>query len=490
MDTYKSFVATPEDNANSLYPNGDLISQCKVFYRNATLDHFSWGPTANGETHFRQRYFVCDKHWRHRGPIFFYLGNEADVTLYLNNSGLMWENAPRFGALLVFAEHRYYGESKPFVKCKDHMQYLTSEQALADYANLITILKVELDAEHSPVIGFGGSYGGMLAAWMRFKYPHILNGAIAGSAPIWTYLGENPAYDPGSFAKIVTYDASPEAGSAANCIPNAQKAWQALFDLGESQDGRTQIRKHMRLCDHAPMNGPADAAALVEWAGSAWDYLAMGNFPYPSPYILNGAGLLPTFPVRVACSHLAGDFGSDEALLSGMADAIGVFYNYSGSNTTCYDFAAAVNPETDEDGTFWDYQYCTENTMPFAKNGAPDDMFWSAPFDKKGTEEACQARWGVTPRWYWPNVEWGGRNLETLTNVVFSNGLYDPWHGGGVLRNLSDSVVAVIIPDGAHHLDLMFSNPQDTPSVKAARRTELWHIQKWINEAEKLRPWP
>ena len=80
---------------------------------------------------------------------------------------------------------------------------------------------------------------------------------------------------------------------------------------------------------------------------------------------------------------------------------------------------------------------------------------------------------------------WGGRNLESLSNVVFSNGLYDPWHGGGVLTNLSSTVVAVIIPDGAHHLDLMFSNPSDPPTVKQARLTELWHIQKWINEAEQ-----
>jgi hypothetical protein len=36
-----------------------------------------------------------------------YLGNEADVTLYLNNTGLMWESAPSFRALLVFAEHRH-----------------------------------------------------------------------------------------------------------------------------------------------------------------------------------------------------------------------------------------------------------------------------------------------------------------------------------------------------------------------------------------------
>jgi hypothetical protein len=38
-----------------------------------------------------------------------YAGNEADVTLYVNNTGLMWENAAVFNALLIFAEHRYYG---------------------------------------------------------------------------------------------------------------------------------------------------------------------------------------------------------------------------------------------------------------------------------------------------------------------------------------------------------------------------------------------
>lgn len=29
------------------------------------------------------------------GPILYYCGNEADVTLYVNSSGLMWENAVR-----------------------------------------------------------------------------------------------------------------------------------------------------------------------------------------------------------------------------------------------------------------------------------------------------------------------------------------------------------------------------------------------------------
>ena len=30
---------------------------------------------------YPQRYFLCDEYWKPGGPIFFYLGNEADVLL-------------------------------------------------------------------------------------------------------------------------------------------------------------------------------------------------------------------------------------------------------------------------------------------------------------------------------------------------------------------------------------------------------------------------
>ena len=53
-------------------------------------------------------------------------------------------------------------------------------------------------------------------------------------------------------------------------------------------------------------------------------------------------------------------------------------------------------------------------------------------------------------------------------------------HGGGVLKNISDSLVAIVIPEGAHHLDFMFSHPLDPPSVLAARATQRHNMQRWI----------
>ena len=63
---------------------------------------------------------------------------------------------------------------------------------------------------------------------------------------------------------------------------------------------------------------------------------------------------------------------------------------------------------------------------------------------------------------------------------MFTNGGYDPWSSAGVNETVSDSVISVYIPEGAHHLDLMFSTPEDPPSVKRARKIQMDNIKKWI----------
>lgn len=147
------------------------------------LDHFSF---VNSSATFKQRVLINQAYFdpkRSAGPIFLYTGNEGDIEAFAANSGFMWDIAPDFGALLVFAEHRYYGKSNPFgaeaYKPNPALNgYLTSEQALADFANLAVYLKDEYGSagQDTPLIAFGGSYGGMLSAWFRIKYPHICDG--------------------------------------------------------------------------------------------------------------------------------------------------------------------------------------------------------------------------------------------------------------------------------------------------------------------------
>jgi len=49
------------------------------------------------------------------GAILFYAGNEADVTNYWDNSGYITNVlAEEVNGLLLFGEHRYFGESLPF----------------------------------------------------------------------------------------------------------------------------------------------------------------------------------------------------------------------------------------------------------------------------------------------------------------------------------------------------------------------------------------
>lgn len=157
----------------------DIPANFSVEWYTQRVDHFSF---SNNDV-FRQRYIISTEHWKPGKPIFFYAGNEGDIFMFANNTGFMWENAKDFEAMVVFMEHRYYGDTMPYgsksFKGLANLGYLTVEQALSDYADFLTDLKENHPgAANSPVIVFGGSYGGMLAAWFRMKYPHLVIGLV------------------------------------------------------------------------------------------------------------------------------------------------------------------------------------------------------------------------------------------------------------------------------------------------------------------------
>jgi len=441
---------------------------------NQTLDHF----TFTSQTKFRQKYLINDTFWdRNGGPIFFYTGNEGDIEAFTENSGFMWDIAPEFGALLVFAEHRYYGESLPFgpeSRSTDPLKvgYLSSSQALADYVDLITYLKGSIDgAAESPVVAFGGSYGGMLAAWIRTKYPHIVQGAIAASAPIAQFTSPCDA-----FGRIVTSDFSAAAPNSS-CSAAVRASWSALdrLFLLPNSTGLNWLNTNFQLCPTSHMTAAANISTLKSYLTDLWTNLAMMDYPYGTSFLAP----LPPNPVAAVCEHLSKPYNNDTELLQLVYKAVNVYSNYTGESK-CLNLM-------EEDGIgadMWSYQACTEMVMPFCYDGS-NDMFEPAPWNLEEYTKECQEAWGpaAVPQPDLANSLYGGRNLASASNIVFSNGLLDPWSSGGVLKSSPGGVVAIIIPEGAHHLDLRGSNPSDPVSVIQARKQERAYIDKWIKNS-------
>ena len=113
-------------------------ANCTWLQYEQPLSHLEPGATSDT---YLQRVCIYDGYWdkgRPGAPILFYVGNESPVDEYVNATGLMWENAPKLGALLVWAEHRYFGESVPELEGRRHcLAWLSTLEAMADYAVLI-----------------------------------------------------------------------------------------------------------------------------------------------------------------------------------------------------------------------------------------------------------------------------------------------------------------------------------------------------------------
>ena len=611
---------------------------CYVF--NQPLDHFS----SSTNEKLPQRYCIYSGYealsQALEPPIFFYTGNESPIEEYVNNTGLVWELAakPTFGALVVFAEHRFQGESKPLYDTLSGgcFTYLTTTQALQDFASLISYLN---PSHKRPVITFGGSYGGMLSSWMRMKYPGMIAGAISSSAPVWGFpltlegnittnmKSKSPndgsldsAFHVVSEAIKVKVPGSNGQFNGDYCFDNLLAAWTLIYSYGKSMAGRKILSKEFNLCN--PLDTLEDTMNLIEWAQSPWFDLAEANYPYKSSYVPYALGEgdyeLPAWPLHEACagqSRLDQDFGivfdgdkenvsynvtypsglklnvdwdqvnvlqkadfdgelATLSLFRSVRDAIGVWFNIT-QKVDCFDVIPAINDnglslananvqnlrysstsrrqqeinessidqictEKIQNETVWTSLVCNENLnliMTYAR-GVGRDFFWPPSHPKhQVTYRDTLSNWTVVEQNFesacsdpnelfgYPKKDeidpfskffddmYGGKRIGSHSNIIFSNGLLDPWSAAGVYsshyQNFNDDeelclkqgingksieypcsmvqnitkdggILGIILDLGGHHLDLMFSSKEDPPCATFARQLEELSIAEWI----------
>lgn len=468
---------------NQEKPGGRTITSYNygTYYYNVSVDHFSYSTMDKFPLKYLANYTYFNKD---NGTIFFYTGNEGTIEGFAEATGIMWDLAPMFNAALVFAEHRYYGESLPYanISYQDvaHLGYLNSIQALADFAQLIPYLKREVlkCSDTTPVIAFGGSYGAMLSVWMRIKYPHLINGVWSGSAPLMYSKGGNTPL--GAFENVTTRTFV-ESGCSREGIV---KGWEAIRNLGKSDDGRKFLNELFQINETSLLINDSNAEWVVQFVREAIEYMGMVDYPYYSEFLMP----MPAWPVKEFCKYVNQSEGDDKTLATQMYKAANVYYNFTG-NETSYCVNPTVCGDTATSGLGsplgWPWQACTEQLMEMCAQGGDNDMFWDECSVGGGPMAQnlayCRATFGdmgfkdemmdedAIPRLY-------GMDFSATSNIIFTNGYLDPWCSGGVYESspgvnqaIKNGVYTFLIPASAHHLDLRQPNTCDPRPVRNAR---------------------
>jgi len=248
-----------------------------------------------------------------------------------------------------------------------------------------------------------------------------------------------------------------------------------VLDLASRQQFQ-QLADLLQLCSPPDQN---EVDHLILWIQNAFGSIAMGDYPYPTGFI----GSLPAWPVNVSCSSI---LQSAQPIL-GLAQVVKLFYN--DTTKRCFNITEEYIECSDQtgcgdgpSGISWDYQACTE-VIYFPNTDNVTDMFPPRDWNLDNLTQHCRNNWGpdITPKPDWLRTLFGGKNITSHTQIIFSNGLLDPWHGGGFLTSPTPSLPAVIIAEGAHHLDLRAPNPNDPISVRLARQKEREIISSWLS---------
>lgn len=267
-------------------------------------------------------------------------------------------------------------------------QYLTVDQVMLDYNLLIKSVRYQYGAVDKAVIVFGGSYGGMLASWLRMKYPQTFQGAFASSAPI-LYFPEAPTAPEEAFGDIITQDFT---AVSAKCSSTIKEGWGYLTDIRN-----TTARKGDWKELGTVFNTCADIETVLDIDGlyfhlmNGYSYMAMTNYPYPSSFL----NPMPAWPVTVSCKYITdlpepteasltrdvngGLSQREKDVFTAILKSVNVYFNSDSKTPKCTDFTD-TDATGELDGYGWNVLACNQLAMPTC-NGENSMFIKNTPFD-------------------------------------------------------------------------------------------------------------
>lgn len=425
------------------------------------LDHFNPRDNRN----WSMRYYENTAFYEKNGPILIELGGEWEIADGFLKSGLMYEIAAVHHAMLYYTEHRYYGKSRPTVDTsEENLQYLNIDQALADVAYFIEAKKKELGVKDAVVIVFGGSYAGNMAAWSRLKYPHLIQGALASSAPVYAKADFYEYYE------VVTRSLQ---RYSEECVKDVKSAFESVEELLITNGGPEKLKKYFNLCNVTNIKLAGDVGLLMNTLAEQF----AGTVQYNR--VENGKTRIAALCDNMTASYLGSPL---QRLAHVMSDPKGrcIDTNYERFVSNLKNVSWDVKGMTRE----WFYQTCTEYGY-YQTTNSKESIFGTL-FPLEFFEKLCMDLYGdyynsdyLKSRVKRTNLIYGGLKPD-LTNVIFTNGDLDPWHALSVLNDLNESTKSILIKDSSHCRDLYNDLPTDPPDLIRTRKILKEIISNWI----------
>ncbi|XP_058490737.1 thymus-specific serine protease [Solea solea] len=443
------------------------------------LNHFN---PQDGAT-FTQRFFVNEEYWqRPDGPVFLFIGGEGPIYEFDVLAGHHADMAKEHRALLLAVEHRFYGDSiNPDGLKTENLADLSSQQALADLAVFHHHISQNFSLSHRNTwISFGGSYAGALSAWFRGKFPHLVFGAVASSAPVKATL------DFSAYNNIVGTSLMNEAlGGSEKCLAVVRHAFAAVEEA--LMDGSaSKVAVDFGCCQIPKV--PDDQMELMQNLAD----IVMGTVQY------NEEGVLMS--IKDLCTLMTNKSEAHE----GEMDAYGrlvqlaqIYRSIYTSEESCLDVShqRAVKDLMDTSlhssrraARQWTYQTCTE--FGFYQTCEDNTCPFSGMLTLQTSTQLCTLLFGISQHSLpahisFTNTYYGGDTPHTH-RVLYVNGGGDPWRALSVVHGRSEGEEedqSIFIEDTAHCADMMSPRVTDRGSLKRARQEIEKHVAWWLEAA-------
>jgi pimeloyl-ACP methyl ester carboxylesterase len=435
------------------------------------LDHFD---PSNTKT-WRQKYWYNQAYYKPGGPIFLMLGGEsAGSNYWLTYESLEFVKlAKYYGAMVFTNEHRYYGASHPTSDMTTaNMKWLTSEQALADIADFITAMNAQYKWDNPKWVTFGGSYSGALSGWFREKYPQLVVGAVATSAPV---------YAEADFKEYLDVVQTSLRTFSPQCADNVRAGFTEIQRLMGSAAGRTTLKQKLRLCFDINVNNQKDVMYFYE--------SVIGNYMITVQYSQDNVGVYANdLTVPVLCGHM----NTNKPIIDRITDVNNMVMNIFGENCLYNSYSGFIDfmrntqfGAASSDDRSWVYQTCTEfgyyQSTDMANNIFGQELPVSYYLQQCGEIYGSQfTANSISQAVDNTNKYYGGRDNFNATNVVLPNGTVDPWHALGILTSPNPQTNAILITGTAHCADMYPARASDPRELTLARESIELRLATWI----------